>query len=51
VIGRITVLATALSAKMRASDLASLDLAYSPPYAPVMDPLLIAAQQLVKVLD
>ncbi len=51
VIGRINVLATALAAKMRVADLLSLDLAYSPPYAPVMDPLLIAAQQLIRVLE
>lgn len=51
VAGRINVLATALAARMRAESLASLDLAYAPPYATATDPLLTAAQQLAKVLD
>jgi CoA-dependent NAD(P)H sulfur oxidoreductase len=49
--GRINVAATALAAKLKVEDLASLDLAYSPPYGVVMDPLLVAAQQLMKQLD
>lgn len=49
--GRTNVIATALSKGMRAEEFADLDLAYAPPYATVMDPLLIAAQQLVKLLD
>ena len=48
--GRINVLATALQARMTAADLLELDLAYAPPYAPVMDAILIAAQQLSKEL-
>ena len=48
--GRINVLATALQARMTVEDLLGLDLAYAPPYAPVMDALLVAAQQLVKEL-
>ncbi|MEP7365194.1 MAG: FAD-dependent oxidoreductase [Acidobacteriota bacterium] len=48
--GRINVLATALQARMTVEDLLGLDLAYAPPYAPVMDVLLIAAQQLSKEL-
>ncbi len=48
--GRINVLATALQARMNVEDLLGLDLAYAPPYAPVMDALLIAAQQLAKEL-
>jgi NADPH-dependent 2,4-dienoyl-CoA reductase/sulfur reductase-like enzyme len=51
VLGRINVIATALAARMKAEDVAALDLAYSPPFSPVMDPLLIAAQQLLKLLD
>ena len=48
--GRVNVLATALQARMTIEDLLGLDLAYAPPYAPVMDALLIAAQQLAKEL-
>jgi len=44
--GRINVIATALEARMTIDDFEQLDLAYSPPFAPVWDPLLIAAQQL-----
>jgi CoA-dependent NAD(P)H sulfur oxidoreductase len=48
--GRINVIATALEARMRLEDFEQLDLAYSPPFATVWDPLLIAAQQLRKEL-
>lgn len=48
--GRINVIATALQARMRAEDFETLDLAYAPPFAPVWDPLLVAARQLVKQL-
>jgi NADPH-dependent 2,4-dienoyl-CoA reductase/sulfur reductase-like enzyme len=41
---RIDVIAAALQAGMTVSDLASLDLAYAPPYSPVYDPILIAAE-------
>jgi NADPH-dependent 2,4-dienoyl-CoA reductase/sulfur reductase-like enzyme len=41
--GRIDTLAAAVTAGMRVEDLAMLDLAYAPPFAPVWDPLLIAA--------
>jgi NADPH-dependent 2,4-dienoyl-CoA reductase/sulfur reductase-like enzyme len=44
--GRINVVATALQARMRVEEFAQLDLAYSPPFSPVWDPLLIASQQL-----
>ncbi|MCP4763578.1 MAG: FAD-dependent oxidoreductase [archaeon] len=40
---KIDVLATALFMKMKIEDLQKLDLAYAPPFAPVWDPLLIAA--------
>ena len=46
--GRINVIATALATKMRVDEFEQLDLAYSPPFSPVWDPLLIAAQQLMK---
>ena len=46
--GRIDVIATALQTRMRIDEFEQLDLAYSPPFSPVWDPLLIAAQQLLK---
>lgn len=48
--GRIDVIATALHSGMRIDQFEQLDLAYSPPYSTVWDPLLIAAQQLIKQL-
>jgi NADPH-dependent 2,4-dienoyl-CoA reductase/sulfur reductase-like enzyme len=48
--GRINVIAAALQCTMRVDDFEQLDLAYSPPFATVWDPLLIAAQQLKKEL-
>jgi CoA-dependent NAD(P)H sulfur oxidoreductase len=50
VAGRINVVATALTRGMTVEDLENLDLAYAPPYAPVWDPLLLAAQQLLRNL-
>jgi NADPH-dependent 2,4-dienoyl-CoA reductase/sulfur reductase-like enzyme len=47
---RINVVAGALHARMRVDEFEQLDLAYAPPFAAVWDPLLIAAQQLVKLL-
>ncbi len=47
---RIDVLATALYAGLGLSDLAALDLSYAPPFAPVYDPLLIAAQRAMLTL-
>jgi len=40
---RIDVLATALHAGMTVEDLSRLDLSYAPPFAPVWDPILVAA--------
>lgn len=40
---RIDVFATALHAKMTVGQVESLDLSYAPPFAPVYDPILIAA--------
>jgi NADPH-dependent 2,4-dienoyl-CoA reductase/sulfur reductase-like enzyme len=51
VAGRINVIATALQAGMRVDQFEQLDLAYSPPFATVWDPLLIAAQQMQKELS
>jgi NADPH-dependent 2,4-dienoyl-CoA reductase/sulfur reductase-like enzyme len=48
--GRINVIATALQTRMRVEEFEQLDLAYSPPFTPVWDPILIAAQQLLKEL-
>jgi NADPH-dependent 2,4-dienoyl-CoA reductase/sulfur reductase-like enzyme len=48
--GRINAIAAALHSRFRVEDFEQLDLAYAPPFAPVWDPLLIAAQQLVKEL-
>lgn len=45
---RVNVLATALAARMSVHDLQGLDLVYAPPFAPVWDPLLVAANQLAK---
>jgi len=42
---RIDVLATALWNEMTVEDLAGLDLSYAPPFAPVWDPVLIAARK------
>jgi len=43
---RINTVAAALQARMKAEDFEQLDLAYAPPFAPLWDPLLVAAQQL-----
>lgn len=50
VAGRVNLIAAALHAGTRAGELEQLDLAYSPPFAPAWDPVLIAAQQLGKLL-
>lgn len=47
---RIDVLATAIYNGMTVFELAELDLSYAPPYAPVWDPLLVAANQAIKVV-
>jgi NADPH-dependent 2,4-dienoyl-CoA reductase/sulfur reductase-like enzyme len=48
--GRINVIATALTSRLNIEQFESLDLAYAPPFAPVWDPLLVAAQNLKKLL-
>lgn len=50
VAGRINVIASALHARMTVEEFEQLDLCYAPPFAPVWDPVLIAAQQLAKKL-
>ncbi|PYS52041.1 MAG: hypothetical protein DMG13_17375 [Acidobacteria bacterium] len=48
---RIDVAATAITAGMRVDELAQLDLAYSPPYGNLWDPLLIGAQALLRKMS
>lgn len=45
---RIDVLATALHNRMTVADLQRLDLSYAPPFAPVWDPILVAANVAAK---
>ncbi len=47
---RIDVLATALHAGMTVEQIAALDLSYAPPFATVWDPILIAAQEMLREL-
>jgi NADPH-dependent 2,4-dienoyl-CoA reductase/sulfur reductase-like enzyme len=47
---RIDILATALHAGFTVNEMIDLDLSYAPPYAPVWDPVIIAARQAVKQL-
>jgi NADPH-dependent 2,4-dienoyl-CoA reductase/sulfur reductase-like enzyme len=47
---RINAVAVALHNKMTVEDFSRTDLAYAPPFGPVWDPLLTAANQLVKKL-
>jgi NADPH-dependent 2,4-dienoyl-CoA reductase/sulfur reductase-like enzyme len=45
---RIDVLATALHQRLTVTDLQRLDLSYAPPFAPVWDPILVAANVAAK---
>jgi NADPH-dependent 2,4-dienoyl-CoA reductase/sulfur reductase-like enzyme len=45
---RVDVLATALHSRMTVADLRRLDLSYAPPFAPVWDPILVAANVAAK---
>jgi NADPH-dependent 2,4-dienoyl-CoA reductase/sulfur reductase-like enzyme len=47
---RINAVAVALHAKMTVAQFAQTDLSYAPPFGPVWDPLLTAANQLLKAL-
>lgn len=47
---RLDVLATAIYKGMTVFEIAELDLSYAPPYAPVWDPLLVAANQAIKTV-
>jgi NADPH-dependent 2,4-dienoyl-CoA reductase/sulfur reductase-like enzyme len=48
---RIDVAATAIMSGMRIDELAQVDLAYSPPYGNLWDPLLIAAQAVLRKMS
>ena len=48
---RVDVFALALHQKMTLYEIAELDLSYAPPFAPVWDPILIAANQAIKNLE
>jgi hypothetical protein len=45
---RVDVLATALHHQLTVTDLQRLDLSYAPPFAPVWDPILVAANVAAK---
>jgi NADPH-dependent 2,4-dienoyl-CoA reductase/sulfur reductase-like enzyme len=45
---RLDVLATAIYMQMTVFQLAELDLSYAPPYSPVWDPILVAANQAIR---
>jgi NADPH-dependent 2,4-dienoyl-CoA reductase/sulfur reductase-like enzyme len=47
---RINAAAVALLAGMRVDEFSQSDLAYAPPFGPTWDPLLVAANQLIKQL-
>ena len=47
---RIDVLATALHARMTVEQVSELDLSYAPPFSTVWDPILIAAQEMLREL-
>jgi len=47
---RIDVIATALHARFHVEQLTALDLSYAPPFAPVWDPVLIAARKAAEEL-
>lgn len=48
VVLRADVLATAIQQKLTVDEIAKLDLIYTPPYAPLWDPVLVMANQLKK---
>jgi len=48
---RIDVAATAISAGLTVDDVCQLDLAYAPPFGSLWDPLIVAAQAVMRRLD
>ncbi len=49
--GRINLIASAITARMTVDDFEQLDLAYTPPFSPARDPVQVAANELLKLLD
>ncbi|HIE04490.1 MAG TPA: hypothetical protein EYP61_06990, partial [Candidatus Latescibacteria bacterium] len=47
---RVNIFAAALYTRMTVEDLAQLDLGYAPPFSPVWDPVLVAANETFKLL-
>jgi NADPH-dependent 2,4-dienoyl-CoA reductase/sulfur reductase-like enzyme len=47
---RINACAVAITAGMTVDEIAQLDLAYAPPFAPVWDPILVAARQAISTV-
>jgi len=47
---RVNVFAAALSARMTVEEVGQMDLAYAPPFSPVWDPILIAANEALKLV-
>jgi NADPH-dependent 2,4-dienoyl-CoA reductase/sulfur reductase-like enzyme len=47
---RIDVIATALHARLDAEEMTALDLSYAPPFAPVWDPVLVAARKAAELV-
>jgi pyruvate/2-oxoglutarate dehydrogenase complex dihydrolipoamide dehydrogenase (E3) component len=45
---RINAVAAALHAKMTVAQFSQVDFVYAPPFSPVWDPLLVAANQLLR---
>ena len=48
---RIDAIATALTAEMTVEEMTGLDLSYAPPFAPVWDPILVAARKCAELLE
>ena len=48
---RIDILATAITAQMTVEEMTALDLSYAPPFAPVWDPVLVAARKATEALN
>jgi hypothetical protein len=47
---RIDVAATAIMSRMTVEELSQLDLSYAPPYGSLWDPLIVAAQSVLRKL-
>lgn len=48
---RIDAIAVALTAEMTVEEMTALDLSYAPPFAPVWDPILVAARKCAELLE